>query len=83
MASGLPVVANAVGGVPEIIQHGETGYLIQPGDDVAMSDTVLALANDAELRRTIGRRAREYVLEHHSLARLPIFLEGFYQSVLG
>jgi glycosyltransferase involved in cell wall biosynthesis len=83
MASGLPVVANAVGGVPEIIQHGETGYLIQPGDDAAMADAVLALANDAELRHTIGRRAREYVLEHHSLARLPVFLEGLYQSVLG
>jgi glycosyltransferase involved in cell wall biosynthesis len=83
MASGLPVVANAVGGVPEIIQHGETGYLIQPGDDAAMADAVLALANDAGLRYTIGHRAREYVLEHHSLDRLPGFLEGLYQSVLG
>ena len=83
MASGLPVVANAVGGVPEIVKHGETGYLINPGDDDAMASAVLGLVNDPSLRCTLGQRAREYVLEHHSVSRLPVFLEGLYQSVLG
>lgn len=83
MASGLPVVANAVGGVPEIVKRGETGYLINPGDDDAMMSAVLGLANDPGLRRTMGQRAREYVLEHHSVARMPVFLEELYQSVLG
>lgn len=82
MASGLPVVATRVGGVPEVVRHGETGYLAEPGDDQAMTDALLCLINSAQLRAGLGSRARTYVQANHSLTRLPGLLRGLYGEVL-
>jgi glycosyltransferase involved in cell wall biosynthesis len=59
MAAGLPVVATAVGGVPEIVEHGRTGLLVSPGDTGAFAAAINALAGDPGLRREIGQAARE------------------------
>ena len=61
MAGGRAVVATDVGGVREIVTPGETGLLIPPGDPVAMADALAKLADDAELRETLGRNARALV----------------------
>ncbi|MBE6914535.1 MAG: polysaccharide pyruvyl transferase CsaB [Ruminococcaceae bacterium] len=50
----LPTVATRVGGIPALIVHGETGYLINPGDADALGGHLAALAADAELRRRLG-----------------------------
>lgn len=81
MASGLPVVATNVGGVPEIIQHGKTGYLADPKDESMMVEILLALVNDPNLRGEIGNRARQYVEKHHSLVQLTHNLEKLYEKV--
>jgi glycosyltransferase involved in cell wall biosynthesis len=57
-AAGLPVVATAVGGVPDLVQHGETGILVPPGDTAAMAEALATLARDAERREGLGRTAR-------------------------
>jgi len=82
MASGLPVVATRVGGVPEIVQHGVTGYLVDPGDENALAEALSILIGDCQLRREMGRRARRYVEENHSPQRLGAFLQELYEAAL-
>ena len=66
MAAGVPVVATAVGGVPEIVSDGESALLIQPGDCQALTSAIRSLLADGELARRLAGRAREIVVERHS-----------------
>ncbi len=59
MASGLPVVATAVGGVPELVEHCVSGLLVKPGDAAGLAESLAALARDRERRTGFGRCARE------------------------
>ena len=61
MAGGRAVIATDVGGVREIVTPGETGLLIPPGDPVTMADAIAKLADDLELRETLGWNARALV----------------------
>lgn len=61
MAAGLPVVATAVGGVPELVVEGETGLLVPPGDAGALALALDRLLGDAELRQRMGAAARRRV----------------------
>lgn len=56
LACGLPVVATAVGGIPEQIVDGETGFLTPPGDSQTMALRIEQLLNDVTLRRSMGER---------------------------
>ena len=58
MASGLPVVASDVGGIPEVVRHGETGLLVPPGDVDALATALDRLAADADLRARLSAGAR-------------------------
>jgi glycosyltransferase involved in cell wall biosynthesis len=57
MAARLPVVATAVGGVPELVVDGETGLLTPPGDAAALAAALAALADHPETRRRFGEAA--------------------------
>jgi glycosyltransferase involved in cell wall biosynthesis len=57
LAAGVPIVADAVGQVAESIRHGETGWLIPPGDDAAFIEAVTTLLRDAPLRQSLGEHA--------------------------
>jgi glycosyltransferase involved in cell wall biosynthesis len=70
MAAGLPVVASAVGGVPEIVADGDTGLLVPPGDAAALAAALERLLADAALRRRLGAAGRERVRERFDLAEL-------------
>jgi len=59
MASGLPVLAGAVGGIPELIEDGRTGYLIRRGETQVLTDRLEALIADAPLRHNLGCAARQ------------------------
>ena len=59
MAAQLPVVATRVGGVPEVVLEGQTGLLASAGDDAALADCLLRLANQPELRRQFGQAGRQ------------------------
>jgi len=58
MAAGLPVVLTAIGGTPDIIRNGKTGFLSEPGDSRGFSDALGTLINDAALRKSMGAAAR-------------------------
>lgn len=61
MALGLPVIATAVGGIPEQIEHLRTGILVRPGDPEALATWIVRLRDDDGLRRRLGAAAREHV----------------------
>jgi glycosyltransferase involved in cell wall biosynthesis len=61
MAHQTPVVATRVGGIPELIRDGESGYLVERGDAESMSSRVLELVNDSSKRLRMGAAARETV----------------------
>ena len=61
MAHGKPVVATRVGGIPELITDGVTGHLVDRGDAKTMSERILALLHDPELRARMGQAGRETV----------------------
>jgi glycosyltransferase involved in cell wall biosynthesis len=62
MASGTPVVASRVGGVPEIVADGETGYLVEPGNVEELRDRISELLNDPRRARLMGEAGRDLVL---------------------
>jgi len=66
MACGLPVVATAVDGVPELVAHGDTGLLTPPGDVEALAAAMLELLQDPARRREMGTAARRRVVEAFS-----------------
>lgn len=72
-ACGLPVVGTPVGGVPEVVVHGETGYLVDRRDDAV--ETLDALASDEELRRRLGHAGRRRVVERFSVPAVMDRLE--------
>jgi glycosyltransferase involved in cell wall biosynthesis len=69
-ACGLAVIANPVGGVPDIIDDGRTGILVDATNEDALFASTLALLKDENKRRTIGVGAREYVLREYSIGKL-------------
>ena len=67
MYAGLPVVATAVGGLPEIVVDGETGLLVPKGDAQRLQEALTVLLEDPSMLRAMGSRAREVVKEKYSL----------------
>jgi glycosyltransferase involved in cell wall biosynthesis len=58
MASAVPVIASRVGGVPELVQHGETGFLVEPGDIVSLGAHIRRIGGDPALRLRLGQNAK-------------------------
>jgi colanic acid/amylovoran biosynthesis glycosyltransferase len=69
MMCGLPVVASGLSGIPELVDHGRTGYLVPPGDPWSLADRLEALAASPELRTRMGAAGRGKVLTDFDLTR--------------
>jgi glycosyltransferase involved in cell wall biosynthesis len=69
MAAGLPVVASAVGGVPEVVRDGETGALVPPRDSAALAEALGRIVADPALRDRLGEAGRQRVQSEFSLER--------------
>jgi glycosyltransferase involved in cell wall biosynthesis len=63
MASGTPVVCSRLGGLPEVVRDGETGFLVAPGDVDELRDRIATVLGSPRLAARMGRAAREVVLE--------------------
>jgi glycosyltransferase involved in cell wall biosynthesis len=66
MAAGLPIVASRIGQIEKVIDHGITGWLVEPGNPKALCEAMLALVNDPELRRRLGNAGRAAAFERHT-----------------
>lgn len=79
-ASGLPVVASRIGGIPEYIDEERSGLLFTPEDDGALANHVRALCDDPDRCRRMGQRARSLVMDHFSPdSRLADWLDLYRQ----
>jgi glycosyltransferase involved in cell wall biosynthesis len=78
LAAGVPVVADAVGQNRETIRHGETGWLVEPGDVEVFAEAVVRLLEDAPLRERLGSAAAHDVHKHFAWERLVKVVERAY-----
>ena len=69
MAHARPVVATCYGGAPEIVVHGETGYIADPWDEAAFGDRLATVLTDRELAQAMGAAGRQRVLDRFTLDR--------------
>jgi len=82
-AAGLPVVASAVGGVPDLVKHGRNGMLFAFADEKSLVGMLSELLRDASRRRELGDAGRQVVLSHYDLQRMALDYEQYYRDLLG
>lgn len=82
MALSKPVVATAVGGVPEVVADGEVGFLVPPNDAGTMAARISQLIEDPNLRQTMGRKGYERVLRHYDIRAITRRWEDLYEELL-
>jgi glycosyltransferase involved in cell wall biosynthesis len=83
LAAGRPVVATDVGGVPDVVDEGETGFLVAAGDTHAMAERLELLARDPARRAQMGREGRKRVLSRYAVDRLVGDVDALYRELLG
>jgi glycosyltransferase involved in cell wall biosynthesis len=82
MAAGRPVIATAVGGVPEVVRPGETGVLVPPGDVAALAVAMARLASSEEERGRLGRSGGAVAAKHFDVSHMAAAYDLLYQSLL-
>ncbi len=82
MACGLPTVVGSVGAVPEVIDHGVSGFLVRPGDIEQLSTLLGELIRNPALREKMGRAARKRVRQDFGLPKVARLLDVLYQQLL-
>jgi glycosyltransferase involved in cell wall biosynthesis len=81
MSFGIPILATNVGGVPDIVLDGETGFLVQAGDLEQLYDRLMALIRDPNLRMAMGARGRRLVEQRHTLDKAIERIDVMYGSL--
>lgn len=81
-AMGLPVVAQATGGVSAVVLHGETGWLMPPGDLPAYSDAIRSMLVDRDLRTEMGAAASRFVRQQRSVSAAAAILNAALAAVV-
>ena len=82
MASGVPVIATNVGGIPEIVKENEAGLLVPPGNELELRNAIQRLLQEEKLRRWYGSNGRRAVEEKYSWDRVVVKIEKTYEEVL-
>ena len=81
MASEVPVIATETGGLPEVVNDGETGFLLPVGDVKGMADRALEILRDETLRRKMGKRAREVAVDRFDEQKIVPYYRALYDRV--
>jgi glycosyltransferase involved in cell wall biosynthesis len=82
MAFGIPVVASAVGGVPQVIDSGKNGILVSPGKPGEIKDAVLNLYRNENFRTNISTAGQKYIAAKHNVEDWVRKIEGEYLNLL-
>ncbi|MCU0567966.1 MAG: glycosyltransferase [Oculatellaceae cyanobacterium Prado106] len=82
MACGTPLISFKVGGVPDLVRPGVTGYLAEPENVEDLRDGIVKLLQDDELRQSISRQCREIAVKEYSLERFSQDFLDFYQQAI-
>lgn len=78
MASGLPVIATAVGGNPELVVEGESGLLVPPSNPIELAAALIELADDPERARAMGKHGRQLVESNYSMGAMVRHYQQLY-----
>ena len=81
MAAGLPIVSTAAGGVPDLIESGKEGYLVQPADFQGLSDSMAALSRNREARHSLGLAAARRARKNYDVSMMVQAYEEVYESL--
>jgi alpha-maltose-1-phosphate synthase len=81
MACGSAVVASAVGGIPEVVVHGETGLLVPPGDEGALATAINTLVTDPARAAEFGTRGRKRAVAEFSWTSVAATTARLYASL--
>lgn len=82
MAAGLPVVASAVGGIPEVVLHGQTGWLVPPGNPAALADSIAQCTAHPHQSHELGRRGWERVKQCFTIQSAVRRHEELYERLM-
>lgn len=82
MMAGLPIAATRVGGVPELVEDGVTGYLVPPQNSHALGEAIGKLLADPALRQHMGKAGRKHAVERFSLNQMLTRTEAVYEGAL-
>ncbi len=82
MAASRPVIATRVGAIPTVINDGESGLLVQPGDSSGLRDAMARLLDDPALCRRMAQRAHEWVGQHYTSDAMALKYRQMYDDVL-
>jgi N-acetyl-alpha-D-glucosaminyl L-malate synthase BshA len=82
MACEVPVIATRTGGLPEVVLHGETGYLVDLGDTKTMADCAIAIISNDRKRREMGQRGRAWAVERFNTDRIIPQYERLYERIV-
>jgi glycosyltransferase involved in cell wall biosynthesis len=83
MAAGVPVVASAVGGIPDQIRHDKEGLLVPPGDTGALGEALLNLLRDPACARRLGEAGRRRATSEFGHPTMVRRIEDVYRDALG
>jgi N-acetyl-alpha-D-glucosaminyl L-malate synthase BshA len=82
MACETPVIATRVGGLPEVVRDGETGYLVEVGDTRTMAERAVEVLSDEKRRQEMGARGREWAVERFNTEIVIPQYEKLYERVV-
>jgi glycosyltransferase involved in cell wall biosynthesis len=82
LAAGRPVVATRVGGVPDVVDDGEDGFLVDPGSTAQLADRLEQLARDPALRARMGEHGAGRMGARYAVARLVDDMDALYRQLL-
>ena len=82
MAYGLPIISTPVGGIPEAVEDGTNGFLIQPGDYKALAEKIDLMANDEPLREQMGQQSYKLAKEKFDIRIIIKQLQDIYDKML-
>ncbi|HDD31793.1 MAG TPA: glycosyltransferase family 1 protein [Thermococcus litoralis] len=82
MASGVPVIATDVGGIPEVLKENEAGLLVPPGNELELRNAIQKLLNNEELRKWYGINGRKAVEEKYSWDKVVVEIEKVYEEII-
>ena len=82
MAVGLPVVATRVGGVPDVVVDGETGFLVQSHSSNALASAIVKLLKDKNMRKRMGEAGRRRVNPAFGVEAMVRNIENVYEELI-
>ena len=77
----IPVIASNIGGLPEVVIDGKTGYLVPPGDAESIAEKIIKLIEEPSLRQRLGKGGRKCVVDHYEWECCASKHEGIYNDV--